>query len=85
MKECDSKKTLLENRIADLSQHFESACIAGPWSLDAAYDGVLSKEIQIYDSIVNHPNECPVNGSIFRIKVQESMRFVRKSRGMLRR
>lgn len=39
--------TELENRMYDLSKHFESACIAGPWSLDSTFDGKLSKKILI--------------------------------------
>ncbi|OXU29059.1 hypothetical protein TSAR_015174 [Trichomalopsis sarcophagae] len=58
MKQCDAKKTLLENRIADLSQHFESACIAGPWSLDSAYDGVLKSKYKNLCALCGSPVGC---------------------------
>jgi len=41
-KKCHPDKTLLENRIYALSDHFEMACIAGPWSFDTTFDNILS-------------------------------------------
>ncbi|KAJ8684290.1 hypothetical protein QAD02_020082 [Eretmocerus hayati] len=57
-KGCDRNKTLLENRVADLSRHFESACIAGPWSLDAAYDGFLKSKYKNLCSLCGSPAGC---------------------------
>lgn len=41
-KECDANMTLFENRIHALSNYFETACIAGPWSADTVFDYQLS-------------------------------------------
>lgn len=53
-KECDPEKTLLENRINGLSNFFEAACIAGPWSADAAFDTKLSRSshLQLGDGLM---------------------------------
>jgi len=34
--------TLFENRMHALSNYFETACIAGPWSADTVFDYQLS-------------------------------------------
>ncbi|XP_011505188.1 PREDICTED: transferrin isoform X1 [Ceratosolen solmsi marchali] len=57
-KNCDPKKTLIENRIADISYHFESACIAGPWTLDAAYDGILKSKYKNLCALCGSPSGC---------------------------
>ncbi|XP_014208083.1 transferrin-like [Copidosoma floridanum] len=57
-RECDTNKTLLENRIADLSQHFESACIAGPWTLDSTFDGELKSKYRNLCALCGNPNGC---------------------------
>lgn len=41
-RECDSNKTLLENRVHALSDYFEMACVPGPWSSDVIFDNQLS-------------------------------------------
>ena len=41
-KTCDKYKSVLENRILDLSNNFKLACIAGSWSLDEDVDIELS-------------------------------------------
>lgn len=41
-KECDANMTLFENRMHALSNYFETACIAGPWSADTVFDYQLS-------------------------------------------
>lgn len=41
-KECDANITLFENRMRALSNYFEMACIAGPWSADTVFDYQLS-------------------------------------------
>lgn len=41
-KECNFNMTLFENRVHALSNFFEVACIAGPWSSDATFDYQLS-------------------------------------------
>ncbi|CAB0030101.1 unnamed protein product [Trichogramma brassicae] len=55
---CDRNKTLLENRLADLSSHFESACIAGPWSLDSVYDGRLKSKYRNLCALCGSPSGC---------------------------
>ncbi|XP_058804849.1 transferrin [Phymastichus coffea] len=57
-KDCDPRLTSLENRITDLSSHFGSACIAGPWSLDAAYDGELKSKYKNLCALCGNPSGC---------------------------
>lgn len=42
-RKCDVDKSLLENRMASLSEYFESACISGPWTVDYQHDQKLKK------------------------------------------
>lgn len=53
-RECDPDKTLLENRMYALSNHFEMACVAGLWSLDTIFDAQLSKQFNPSDTRVSH-------------------------------
>ncbi|XP_029047625.1 transferrin isoform X1 [Osmia bicornis bicornis] len=44
LKQCDPEKTLMENRMTGLSDFFDAACIAGPWSADSVFDSKLKSK-----------------------------------------
>ncbi|KAK2584704.1 hypothetical protein KPH14_007038 [Odynerus spinipes] len=57
-KECNPKKTLLENRIESLSNFFEEACIAGPWIADAALDTQLKSKYKNLCALCDNAASC---------------------------
>lgn len=57
-KECNPEKTLLEDRIFGLSNFFEAACIAGPWSPDAAFDNKLKLKYRNLCGACDNPLGC---------------------------
>ena len=57
-KECDPQMTLLENRMTGLSNFFEAACIAGPWSADTAYDSKLKSKYRNLCAACDNPIGC---------------------------
>ncbi|KAH0952965.1 hypothetical protein HN011_010853 [Eciton burchellii] len=57
-KKCHPDKTLLENRIYALSDHFEMACIAGPWSFDTTFDNILKSKYRNLCAACNNPASC---------------------------
>ncbi|KAF7381560.1 hypothetical protein HZH66_013954 [Vespula vulgaris] len=57
-KECDPEKTLLENRVARLSDYFEAACIAGPWIADATFDTKLKSKYKNLCSLCDNSASC---------------------------
>ncbi|XP_014608643.1 PREDICTED: transferrin [Polistes canadensis] len=60
-KECDPEKTLLENRVARLSNYFEAACIAGPWIADAELDRKLKSKYRNLCSLCYNPASCSID------------------------
>ncbi|CAK9808394.1 unnamed protein product [Anthophora quadrimaculata] len=60
-KECDPQKTLLENRMTGLSNFFEAACIAGPWSADTTYDSKLKSKYRNLCATCENPFGCYSN------------------------
>ncbi|XP_031843112.1 transferrin 3 isoform X2 [Nomia melanderi] len=57
-KECDPEKTLLENRINGLSNFFQAACIAGPWSADTTFDSKLKSKYRNLCAACDNPLGC---------------------------
>ncbi|OXU29058.1 hypothetical protein TSAR_015173 [Trichomalopsis sarcophagae] len=55
---CDPNKNEVENRVASLSAHFESACIAGPWSLDRKMDADLKAKYKNLCALCGNPRSC---------------------------
>lgn len=64
-KQCDPEKTLLENRIAGLSDFFESACIAGPWSADTSFDSKLKSKYRNLCGSCGNPAGCYANDKYY--------------------
>ncbi|KAI4497716.1 hypothetical protein M0802_007256 [Mischocyttarus mexicanus] len=60
-KECDPEKTLLENRVARLSNFFEAACIAGPWIADNELDRKLKSKYRNLCSLCYNPISCSID------------------------
>ncbi|KAK9295653.1 hypothetical protein QLX08_010079 [Tetragonisca angustula] len=58
LKECDPNKTLLENRMNGLSNFFETACIAGPWTADTTYDSKLKSKYRNLCAACDNPVGC---------------------------
>ncbi|EFN78174.1 Transferrin [Harpegnathos saltator] len=56
--ECDPNKTLLENRMYTLSNYFEMACVAGPWSADTIFDGQLKSKYKNLCAACDNPAGC---------------------------
>ncbi|XP_076650974.1 transferrin 3 isoform X1 [Halictus rubicundus] len=57
-KECNPEKTLLEDRMFGLSNFFEAACIAGPWSPDATFDNKLKSKYRNLCGACDNPLGC---------------------------
>lgn len=57
-RECDPTKTLLENRVMGLSNFFEAACVAGPWSADTVYDNKLKSKYKNLCATCDNPAGC---------------------------
>ncbi|XP_018340131.1 PREDICTED: transferrin isoform X2 [Trachymyrmex septentrionalis] len=57
-KECDPNMTLFENRVHALSNYFETACIAGPWSADTAFDYQLKSKYRNLCATCEKPASC---------------------------
>ncbi|XP_076175295.1 transferrin 3 isoform X2 [Ptiloglossa arizonensis] len=60
-RECDPRKTLLENRINGMSNTFEAACIAGPWSVDTTLDSKLKSKYRNLCAACDNPVGCYSN------------------------
>ncbi|KOX73093.1 Transferrin [Melipona quadrifasciata] len=58
LKECNPDKTLLENRMNGLSNFFETACIAGPWTADTMYDSKLKSKYRNLCAACDNPVGC---------------------------
>ncbi|XP_011156703.1 transferrin [Solenopsis invicta] len=57
-KECDANMTLFENRMHALSNYFETACIAGPWSADTVFDHQLKSKYRNLCTSCEKPASC---------------------------
>ncbi|XP_018049923.1 PREDICTED: transferrin [Atta colombica] len=57
-KECDANMTLFENRMHALSNYFEMACIAGPWSADTTFDYQLKSKYRNLCAACEKPASC---------------------------
>ncbi|XP_018392136.1 PREDICTED: transferrin [Cyphomyrmex costatus] len=57
-KECDANMTLFENRVHALSNYFEMACIAGPWSADTIFDYQLKSKYRNLCAACEKPASC---------------------------
>ncbi|XP_053977011.1 transferrin isoform X1 [Hylaeus volcanicus] len=57
-RECDANKTLLENRVNGVSNFFEAACIAGPWSADTELDSKLKAKYRNLCAACDNPVGC---------------------------
>ncbi|XP_011641592.1 serotransferrin isoform X1 [Pogonomyrmex barbatus] len=57
-KECDANMTLFENRIHALSNYFEMACIAGPWTADTIFDYQLKSKYRNLCAACERPASC---------------------------
>lgn len=57
-KECNFNMTLFENRVHALSNFFEVACIAGPWSSDAMFDYQLKSKYKNLCAACENPSSC---------------------------
>ncbi|KAL0113854.1 hypothetical protein PUN28_011293 [Cardiocondyla obscurior] len=57
-KECDANMTLFENRMHALSNYFEAACIAGPWSTDTTFDYQLKSKYRNLCAACERPASC---------------------------
>ncbi|XP_011704440.1 PREDICTED: transferrin [Wasmannia auropunctata] len=57
-KECDANMTLFENRMHALSNYFETACIAGPWSADTVFDYQLKTKYRNLCAACERPASC---------------------------
>ncbi|XP_043790725.1 transferrin isoform X3 [Apis laboriosa] len=55
---CDPNKTLLEDRMNGLSNFFETACIAGPWTADTIYDSKLKSKYRNLCAACDNPMGC---------------------------
>ncbi|XP_017753884.1 PREDICTED: transferrin isoform X2 [Eufriesea mexicana] len=60
-KECDLDKTLLENRMNGLSNFFEAACIAGPWTADTTFNSKLKSKYRNLCAACDNPVGCYTN------------------------
>ncbi|KAK1120049.1 hypothetical protein K0M31_012778 [Melipona bicolor] len=58
LRECNPDKTLLENRMNGLSNFFETACIAGPWTADTMYDSKLKSKYRNLCAACDNPVGC---------------------------
>ncbi|XP_071653962.1 transferrin isoform X1 [Temnothorax longispinosus] len=57
-KECNANMTLFEDRIHALSNFFETACIAGPWSADTVFDYQLKSKYRNLCAACEKPASC---------------------------
>ncbi|XP_067210522.1 transferrin isoform X2 [Linepithema humile] len=57
-KQCEPNMSLLENRIQVLSNLFEMACIAGPWSSDTTIDYYLKTKYRNLCAACENPASC---------------------------
>ncbi|XP_035735120.1 transferrin-like isoform X1 [Vespa mandarinia] len=64
-KECDPEKTLLENRVARLSNYFEAGCIAGPWIADATFDTKLKSKYKNLCSLCDNSASCYIGDKYY--------------------
>ncbi|XP_017878317.1 transferrin isoform X1 [Ceratina calcarata] len=58
VRECDPEKTLLGNQMTGLSNFFEAACIAGPWSADTTFDSKLKSKYRNLCAACDNPVGC---------------------------
>ncbi|XP_066599663.1 transferrin isoform X6 [Prorops nasuta] len=64
-KECDSNKTLLENRLSGIANFFQAACIAGPWSHDSNIDSQLKSKYGNLCALCDNPLGCYSNDKYY--------------------
>ncbi|XP_011337868.1 transferrin isoform X2 [Ooceraea biroi] len=64
-KKCHPDKTLFENRVYALSDHFEMACIAGPWASDTAFDYKLKSKYRNLCGACSNPAGCYSNDKYY--------------------
>ncbi|XP_043462927.1 uncharacterized protein LOC122498976 [Leptopilina heterotoma] len=64
-RKCDPEKSLLENRMASLSEYFESACISGPWTIDYQRNKKLKKTYPNLCAECGDPTKCSHEDSFF--------------------
>ncbi|XP_015598870.1 transferrin [Cephus cinctus] len=58
LNECDTNKTLVENRMHTLSNYFEAACIAGAWTPDSVLDTQLKSKYKNLCALCENPAGC---------------------------
>lgn len=64
-RKCDPEKSLLENRMASLSEYFVSACISGPWTIDYQRNQRLKKKYPNLCAECRDPTKCSHEDSFF--------------------